>query len=254
MLSFLHAGEGPTLVLIHGVGLRAEAWDRMMPGLAAHFSIYAVDMPGHGATPLGKVQVLEDYVDAVARFVVVLRGPVFVAGHSFGAILAMKLAARQGTDIAGIAALNAIYRRTPEAEKAVRARAAAIVAGEGHDPAPTVARWFGEAPQGALKTAARDCNAWLGAVDQTGYGRAYTAFAHQDGPSKAELQAIKCPALFMTGAQDRNSTPQMSQMMAAGTPHGRAKSLKEAAHMMPMTHPEAVTAALIDTFQTAQVP
>lgn len=254
MLSYLSEGDGPTMVLIHGVGLRAEAWEAMMPLLAAHYRVYAVDMPGHGAAMLGEVQSLEDYVDRFEAFITRLDSPAFVAGHSMGAVLAMKLAARLGVQVAGVAALNAIYRRRPKAEEAVRARAAAIRSGAVRDNAPTLARWFGEAPQGAMKTAAEDCDAWLSAMDQTAYGRAYTAFAHQDGPSESELHAIRGPALFMTGARDPNSTPEMSKAMAKLAPQGRAEVIEDAAHMMPMTHPQAVAKALIDTFQTGAAP
>ncbi len=45
----LEAGAGEPLLLIHGVGLRAEAWAPQMR-LEAH--VFAVDMPGHGdSTP-----------------------------------------------------------------------------------------------------------------------------------------------------------------------------------------------------------
>ena len=250
MIGYLSDGAGPTVILIHGVGLRAEAWDRMMPTLAAHFRVFAVDMPGHGASLLGDVETLEDYVDQLQTFVSRMDGPVFVAGHSMGAILAMKLAARLGERVAGIAALNAIYRRPKEAERAVRARAAAILSGEKIDNAPTLARWFGEAPKGAIKAAAKECAAWLDAVDRQGYGRAYTAFAHQDGPTEEELCAITGPSLFMTGAGDPNSTPAMSEAMAALAPQGRAITLDDAAHMMPMTHAQTVAEALIETFQS----
>jgi pimeloyl-ACP methyl ester carboxylesterase len=50
----------------------------------------------------------------------------------------------------------------------------------------------------------------------------------------------------MTGALEPNSTPAMSEAMAALTPKGRAIIVPDAAHMMPMTHPEVVNAALLD--------
>lgn len=249
MLGYLSDGAGPALVLIHGVGLRAEAWERIMPALAVHFRVIAVDMPGHGATPLGAVETLEDYVDQVETFVGRLDGPVYVAGHSMGAILAMKLAARLRERISGIAALNAIYQRPKAAKEAVCARASAILSGEEINNTPTLVRWFGKAPKGPIKAAAKDCATWLDAVNREGYGRAYTAFAHQDGPTEDELRRITGPALFMTGAGDLNSTPAMSEAMAGRAPRGRALTIHDAAHMMPMTHPKAVAEALIETFQ-----
>ncbi|MDO7733251.1 MAG: alpha/beta hydrolase, partial [Paracoccaceae bacterium] len=49
---------------------------------------------------------------------------------------------------------------------------------------------------------------------------------------------------FMTGALDPNSTPAMSEAMAKATPTGQSLVLAGAAHMMPMTHSDAVNRAI----------
>ena len=72
------------------------------------------------------------------------------------------------------------------------------------------------------------------------YKAAYTTFAESDGPTKEQLARIDSPALFVTGADEPNSTPQMSRAMAELAPNGQAKVLLNAAHMMPMTHAEEV--------------
>jgi len=62
----LEAGAGEPLLLIHGVGLRAEAWGPQMR-LEAH--VFAVDMPGHGdSTPLpAGARLPEEQADIRAR-------------------------------------------------------------------------------------------------------------------------------------------------------------------------------------------
>ena len=44
----LEAGAGEPILLIHGVGMRAEAWAPQIAALASDHSVIAVDMPGHG--------------------------------------------------------------------------------------------------------------------------------------------------------------------------------------------------------------
>jgi pimeloyl-ACP methyl ester carboxylesterase len=44
----IEAGEGPPLVLIHGVGGHAEAWSRNVLRLARHFRVMAIDLLWHG--------------------------------------------------------------------------------------------------------------------------------------------------------------------------------------------------------------
>jgi (E)-2-((N-methylformamido)methylene)succinate hydrolase len=243
-LAYWVDGQGPALVLIHGVGLRAEAWAGVVPHLAKHCAVYAVDMPGHGESPLDGATDLPEFVSRIAAFISALNQPVWVAGHSMGAMIALELAACLPDRITGVAALNAIYHRMPEAAQAVQARAGALDGQTVLSPEPTLARWFGDAPTGALAEA---CRGWLSTVDPKGYATAYRIFAHHDGPADDLLSGLHIPALFQTGQLDFNSTPAMSAAMASKAPMGVADCVDGAAHMMPMTHPDAVASVLLKT-------
>jgi pimeloyl-ACP methyl ester carboxylesterase len=237
-LAAIVAGDGPTILLIHGVGLRAEAWGAQIDALAIDHRVVAVDMPGHGfSAPLRSPVNLSQFTTTMAAC---LSGPTVVIGHSFGAMIALDLAIEHPAQVIGVAALNAIYRRDPTARAAVVARANGLDGIKVADPAPPLDRWFGTAP-----SPERDaCENWLLSVDQAGYKAAYGIFAHEDGPKDSALRALNCPALFMTGEREPNSTPQMSRGMAALTPNGRAEIIEGAAHMMPMTHADAVNSKL----------
>ena len=47
---FIHAGNGKPVILIHGGGTWLYSFRDNLPFLARDFSVYAVDMPGHGYT------------------------------------------------------------------------------------------------------------------------------------------------------------------------------------------------------------
>jgi pimeloyl-ACP methyl ester carboxylesterase len=47
-IRYLAAGEGPPLILLHGVGDNALDWRWVMPALARDHRIYAPDLPGSG--------------------------------------------------------------------------------------------------------------------------------------------------------------------------------------------------------------
>ncbi len=232
-------GEGPRVLLLHGVGLQADAWAAQLPDLASHFQVIAPDMPGHGQSAYlaGRAD-LSAYSYTVAQL---LEGPTVVAGHSMGAMIALDIAARHPELVAGVAALNAIYRRSDAAKQAVLNRAESLGSETGPNPEPTLERWFGTEPSEARSA----CEAWLRGADLHGYRTAYDVFAREDGPSDRALMSLKCPAFFMTGSLEPNSTPAMSQAMAALTPKGQVHVIEDAAHMMPMTHHEEVTRALM---------
>ncbi len=243
------AGEGPPLVLIHGVGLTADSWGAQIEVLSRSFEIHALDLPGHGASePLVTLPSLAILADHLCDALTPLGETVFVAGHSLGALVTMALAVRRPGLVGAMAALNAVHRRTPHARAAVMERASSLSSTHVADPAPTLKRWFGdnlETPE------ARACGDWLTSATPGAYKVAYQLFAKSDSPPDEELSGLQCPALFLTGSEEPNSTPDMSRAMAALVPDADLVIVPDAAHMAMMTHPVMVTEALHSFFSTA---
>ncbi|WP_424830421.1 alpha/beta fold hydrolase [Ruegeria sp.] len=240
-LMAIQAGSGPSVLLLHGVGLRAEAWGAQLDGLSHQAHLTAPDLPGHGdSPPLCANAGLSGYSDAAMAVLARLRAPTVVVGHSMGAMIALDLAVTAPERVCGVVAMNAVFERSAEAARAVQARAAELNGSTPADPSTTLRRWFGDAT-----SAERDaCRAWLLAMNPIAYKMAYTAFAQSQKPDRADLANLGCPALFITGSLEPNSTPAMTRAMANLAPKGRAQIVEGAAHMMPMTHAHDVTAAL----------
>ncbi len=255
-LAFYQTGMGLPLVLLHGVGLRAESWSRQLSGLANEQTLYAVDLPSHGHSEglNGKEPSIALYADRVRAFVdEVVGAPVLVAGHSLGALTALDFASRHAERCLGVAALAAVFQRSPEASKAVRERAASLRDKSQTDVAAApLLRWFGERPRGAAGQAAVACRHWLLAADRDAYAAGYQAFAEVAGPAPDRLRALSCPALFLAGEHDPNSTPVMAGDMAKLAPDGRAFMIAGARHMLQLTHPAAVNDALVQFFADCQ--
>jgi len=96
-------GQGPQLLLIHGVGMRAEYWSNIADDLKRSFTLTLIDMPGHGESPVYATPnpALTDYTDSIASLLIESDEPTFVVGHSMGAIIAMDLAVRYPGEWAG---------------------------------------------------------------------------------------------------------------------------------------------------------
>ncbi|UWR43767.1 alpha/beta hydrolase [Phaeobacter inhibens] len=239
------AGAGAPLVLLHGVGMQSAAWGPQIEDLSRSHRVIALDLPGHGGSdPLPAGSDLPDFVSWLHDVVLALDiGPVSLAGHSMGALIATGFAVDHPAMTHRVALLNGVYRRTPQARAAVVTRAAEIGAGQ-VDLATPLARWFGKTP---ADISARDRVAgWLRAVDPAGYATAYGAFARGDATYADRLDEITCPFLAITGDGDPNSTPAMAQEMAAQVRHGRAIVITGHRHMVNLTAPDVVTAHLRD--------
>lgn len=255
-LSGWQGGEGPPILLVHGVGLRAESWGAMISMLSQHFRVIVPDLPGHGESPLlpaSPVQGLAPFTDQMAELLQRIDGPVLVVGHSLGALIALDLTINHADNVAAAVPLNAIYRRNQAAANAVKSRAAELAKSPNADPSPTIERWFGVDPQDEMAQMAERCHHWLSTVNAKGYHRAYHVFAHEDGPTDEALKQIHQPVLFMTGADEPNSTPEMSKAMAELAPMGQSMVIEGARHMMPMTHAGDVARHVADFYHNVGV-
>lgn len=240
------AGHGPRIVLLHGVGLRAEAWNPVIDALVDHgYQVIAPDMPGHGSPPM-QLADIADYSEVIRRAVPEDGSPTVFIGHSMGAMIALELVENSPETACGVVAVNAVFDRPLTAAQAVAKRAEALDGRRLPDPALTLQRWFGEQPSAERE----HCKGWLTSADAKGYQQAYRCFASARTPSHQSLQNLQCPTLFVTGAQDPNSTAEMSQHMAKIAPNGRAEIIPDAAHMMPMTHAAQLIPILIPFLET----
>jgi pimeloyl-ACP methyl ester carboxylesterase len=242
--AYLDRGRGDeTVVLIHGVGMRIEAWAPQIERLAEDFRVVAVDLPGHGfSAPLGQPPQLQNFVSWFETLLDELDlGPVNVAGHSMGALIATGIVATAPEKVKRVALLNGVHRRSAEARAAVEARADEIVTGCFDREAP-LGRWFSGAEKATEAYAL--VQELLATVDAEGYAAAYRAFATGDAVYSDCWPSVGCPALFLTGDGDLNSTPDMAREMAAATPRGKAVVIAGHRHMVNLTAPDQVNDGL----------
>ena len=92
-VAYRHGGEGPVIVLLHGITSTSATWEKVLPYLATQFTVIAPDLIGHGnsAKPRGDYS-LGAYASGVRDLVVSLGydSATFV-GHSLGGGVAMQL-------------------------------------------------------------------------------------------------------------------------------------------------------------------
>ncbi len=77
-ISFIEAGSGPVLLLIHGMAGTCVNWEAVIEPLAIHHTVIAPDFPGHGASAPGG----GDY--ALGSLASGLRDLMLALGHELG--------------------------------------------------------------------------------------------------------------------------------------------------------------------------
>ncbi|MGG7516514.1 alpha/beta fold hydrolase [Allorhizobium undicola] len=243
--AFHEVGTGEPLVLIHGVGMRLEAWAPQIEVLSKTHRVIAVDMPGHGqSVPLAPGSGLEAFVAWFGGFLEVMQlKHINVAGHSMGALVSGGAAATFPARICRVALLNGVYRRDAASRNAVQARALSIKAA-GIDVDGPVQRWFDDDEASRLPRSLT--RSWLMAMDRDAYATAYGAFAGGDATYADAWPQVACPALFLTGSGDPNSTPDMARQMAACAPRGVAHIIEGHRHMVNLTAPQTVNRLMLE--------
>ena len=86
------SGEGPNIILLHGLGASVISWKDNIDVLADRFCVYAVDLPGHGdSEPVNTDHTIEAGIKFVSGFMdAVGITKASIAGNSLGGLIALE--------------------------------------------------------------------------------------------------------------------------------------------------------------------
>jgi pimeloyl-ACP methyl ester carboxylesterase len=107
-LRYLKTGNGPPLVLLHTLRTQLDYFQRIIPALRERYTVYAIDLPGHGRSSIPGARYDEPFFrKSVAAL---LRGldlrDVTLAGESIGGTLALTVAATDPGRIRRVVSIN----------------------------------------------------------------------------------------------------------------------------------------------------
>lgn len=243
---FAGADDRPALAL-HCMMGHAGVWASVAESLADKVQITAFDLPGHGgAAPFDPDQGI-DYTTLSARMAgAAISRPVDLIGHSFGAVVALRLALR-----------------APEAVRSLTLIEPVLFAAAKSAPHYPTARAIGQAlhdhlAAGRPDQAARDfMNIWGGMASwddlpapvQAAF-TAQVALVDATGPDVYEdrggllaeggLEALDLPVMLMAGEESPAIIHDIQDALAERMPDVARAKVPGAGHMLPITHPIVV--------------
>ena len=224
-----------TLIFVHGVGMCGDIWEPQVEFFAKKYQVVTYDFLGHGQTPLTtEVPQLDDYVEQLNILVNSLNISKFLlVGHSMGALISIAYTLKYPHKILSLVPLNIVFNRNKKAHEIAVKRAENILnANKILNINQTIERWFKN------KTRPKDLKkidkvlSILKKTSPKGYGEAYRIFALSDKVFMSTLSEMQPPVLYLTGSEDPNSTPLMSEQMSQKTPGSSSNSIEGEAHMM----------------------
>ncbi len=235
-----------TVVLLHAVGYDLTYWDRQIEALCGRYNVVAVDLPGHGRSPV----LSQPWTfDALARLLAALietvaDRPVHLAGLSFGGMLAQTTALARPDLIRSLALLGTASTFPEPVRVAMRARAAIIRAqGMAAVLGSSLERWFSADTRTRRPDLIERVTRTILADDPTTQADIWDLIASLDVMDR--LPEIACPTLLLVGEQDASTPPKASTAMAERLPNARMVVIPEAAHIVTLEKPLAVNRELM---------
>ena len=239
-------GDGEPLVLVHGAWTGASTWALLTGPLSARYEVIAYDRRGHSGSTRGTATPdrRRHEEDLAALIEALGRGPVHLAGTSYGALVALELAGRRPELVRSVVAHEppaVALHPAPEMEVLFASVGAQIAAG---DAAGATRRFFEEAVLGP--------GGWSlvpEPVQAAAIGNAETFADMLADPRWGELDTdaigpYSGRVLITSGDTGPDWLPRIARTVARGI-DAPVRVIDGAGHTPHHTHPEAFAAAII---------
>jgi len=248
---FAGPAGAPVIVLVNGLTQYAELWAAHRDALiGAGFRVATFDLLGQGQS--AKPALFIDQEDQVAALQAIIEATgearVFVAGISFGGLIALRHAIRHGDRLHGLAALSTFAALTPQLELLGAALLQGLaLGGIGYLqdlllPMNLSDAWLG--PRlGQMPAIKR--GGWLG-NDLFALQNLMESFAGF-APLTGMLGQIACPTLILNGEFDFLTPRTTHEALRLGIPDSELVLIPRAYHAFTLEQP-ALTAALLAGF------
>jgi pimeloyl-ACP methyl ester carboxylesterase len=248
------AGEGPTVVLVHGLGLNRHMWSGQRAALMPAYKVVSYDLLGHGESdkPDGPYPMTRFTDQLAALLDAVGDQRCALVGFSLGGLIVQAFALAHPERVSALAILNAAYDRTDDERVAIRARVEQAREG---GPAVTVdaalKRWFTEDAAAHRPDLLESVRRWVTANDAQVYPHIYELLAEADADLVDAVAGIRAPTLVLTCAEDFGNSADMTERLAARIPGAQAVIVPGLRHMGLYEDPAAINAVLVPFLEAA---
>jgi pimeloyl-ACP methyl ester carboxylesterase len=240
------AGAGEPVVLLHASLGSKSQWTPLALRLASRYRVIAVDLCGYGDNTAPQSSSSDFTLDDEASFVsrrldglVGARARVHFIGHSYGALVALRLASRQTDRVASLTLYEPVAFRMLDSDDETRAHAerlservgALVASGQRHEAARIfVDFWSGP---GTFASAALPVQAALARrVEKVPFDFS-AAMSWPLDPD--DVRAIVVPTLLFVGNRSPAIMQRVHALLAHTLPRRRVAAV-DCGHMGPMTH------------------
>jgi pimeloyl-ACP methyl ester carboxylesterase len=257
-IHYLVEGQGPPVILIHGLAASSYDWAAMLPALAsAGYRAYAPDLIGHGeslkpeSTASYQAETVYEYLAAWVDSLDLEQPPVFI-GHSLGGYLSLLYSLRRPTKLAGMVLIDPLY--SPDQLSALL-RWLNQRPEWGEIALRMVPEWLLSAVLGLDPTNANDFDEFNRQQIANDYKRASARIVHI--PATIEdlsphLIRLTTPSLLLWGDRDLTLAPHSFHKLHRAMPNNQASVVTGSGHQPHIGKPEQVNQLVLSFLQGLQ--
>jgi len=255
--SYLTAGDGPLVLLLHGTYWSRVWQPAIAPLAAAGLRPVAVDLPGCGrsdgeltaatATVPALTTWVERFLDAIGA-----EPPLRVAGPVNGGAIAQRLVVRGARAVGRLALVNSVTSDSWPVPGVARYRDPGVVAATTVDELVAARRTALTSAIGR-PIAGEELEEYLSPWTEQRVARSWMALAGAADPRYtlelvADLAAAAVPTLLLWGEDDTFQRVEFAERYAAEIPGATLRRLRGSGHIPMESTPEATAAALVEWF------
>ena len=253
--TWIEAGEGVPLILLHGIGSGAASWEEQIAGFADRHRVVAWDAPGYGGSvPLAlPAPAASDYAEALTGFLLAAGIDRFhLVGHSLGALMACAFARlRPDRLLSLLIAAPAAGYGTADAELREARRTARLDLLEKLGPEGMAReRYDALLSDNAPSQARNRVRAVMARIRPDGYRQAVEMLAA--GDIHADAREIGLPATVVVGGVDRVTPPDGCREVAKSFARSRFEILPGLGHACYVEGPDAFNSVLAAHLERAK--
>jgi pimeloyl-ACP methyl ester carboxylesterase len=246
--TYLEAGGGLPLVLLHGFPLSKAMWRPQIEALAPWAHVFAPDLPGFGGTQrLAGTPSVEGMADRVADWLdaMSVREPVVLAGLSMGGYVTLTFARRHAARVRALVLADTKADPDDEAVKTGRDKMIALAKESGPEAVveQMMPKMLGADTATRGTVLADELRSIAKAQSSAGVIDALQAM--RDRPdAKTWLGTISVPTLVVVGEQDTLTPPERSVELVRAIGGAELVRIASAGHMSNLEQAEAFNEAL----------
>ncbi len=245
---FIKQGQGKPLILLHGWGFNGEIWNAIAAELSQQWTVYQVDLPGHGRSPMSEYR-LPILVEQLATD---LPKKAVWIGWSLGGLLALAMARWQPASVRALVLVASSPRFVTAADwpHAMTPTVLEHFAQQlQHDTMGTLQRFLALQVKGS-QAARQQLRTLQALLKQTGVPQPEALQAGlkllQNTDLRSELLQIRSRALLCLGGHDTLVPAAMGKDCQQWWPALHKVCIKPAAHIPFLSHPELFLPILQD--------